>query len=67
MNFMKIKGKPVVQLQFLEWAQYIAFDITGHFNVNQNIFQCESKYIKMMGRLKATSLCLVPISISISI
>ena len=26
--------------------------------------QCESKYIKMMGRLKATSLCLVPISIS---
>ena len=29
--------------------------------------QCESKYIKMMGRLKATSLCLVPISISISI
>ena len=27
--------------------------------------QCESKYIKMMGRLKATSLCLVPISISI--
>ena len=28
--------------------------------------QCESKYIKMMGRLKATSLCLVPISISIS-
>ena len=26
--------------------------------------QCESKYIKMMGRLKAINLCLVPISIS---
>ena len=29
--------------------------------------QCESKYIIMRGRLKATSLCLVPISITFTI
>ena len=45
MNFMKIKGKPVVQLQFLEWAQYIAFDITGHLNSSNKMLQGRSKAV----------------------